>query len=267
MATPPKIGNIGVIADGFIFYNELDILAIRLEEVYPVVDRIVLVESSKTFRGNPKPFYFEENKERYAQYLDKITHIKLHDDNMHFSSDPKVEPWDREHWQRSQIAEGFAGMQPEDIVIIGDVDEIPRREIIPTLAPETTVRLVCKMYYYSLNAYAGGCGALKAARFSSFTTPGNLRHSDPPVEIPNAGWHFSYLGDPAHIENKFKSFSHWELDIPDLTSQDQIARRMQNGVDLWGRGDKYEFQVVDDTWPHAVCNDLVYYKKYIRGVI
>lgn len=262
--TPQKIGNTGVIADGFIFYNELDILQIRLEELYPVVDRFVLVESDKTFRGKPKPYVFEENKDRYAQYLDKLIHIKLVDNNI-FSIDPQREPWEREYWQRAQIARGFEDLQPDDIVIVSDVDEIPRREIVPKLDPETSVRLACRMYYYGLNVYAGGCGALKAARRSWFTTPAALRHSDPPVEIADAGWHFSYIGDEHHISNKLSAFSHWELDIPSVNNPDSIRQRMERGEDIWGQGHKYEIVQVDDSYPHAVRNNMVYYEKYIRS--
>jgi beta-1,4-mannosyl-glycoprotein beta-1,4-N-acetylglucosaminyltransferase len=252
-----------MIVDGFIFFNELDILEIRLEELYPVVDRFVLVESDKTFRGAFKPYYFEENRNRYAKYLDKITHIMLKDTNK-FSDDYKVEPWDREHWQRAQISRGFNGLELDDIVMISDVDEIPRREVVAELDPETTVRLSCKMYYYGINVFAGGCGALKASRYSSFTTPGNLRHSDPPVEIPNAGWHFSYIGDATHISNKLSSFSHWELDIPEVNNLDSINDRMSRGEDIWGQGHKYEIVEVDGTYPHAIRNNMLYYSKYIK---
>lgn len=263
MATHLKIGSIGVIVDGFIFYNELDILAIRLEELYPVVDEFVLVESNKTFRGAQKPWIFEENKDRFAKYLDKINHIMLVDDNK-FSSNPKIEPWDREHWQRAQIARGFQGLKSNDIVIVSDVDEIPRREIVASLNPETTVRFACRMYYYGINVYAGGCGALKAARYSSFTTPANLRHSEPPEEIADAGWHFSYIGDAAHISNKLSSFSHWELDTPEVNNLQAIDERMARGEDIWGQGHKYELVTVDDSYPHAIRNDMLYYSKYIK---
>jgi beta-1,4-mannosyl-glycoprotein beta-1,4-N-acetylglucosaminyltransferase len=259
-----SIGVNGVLVDGFIFYNEIDMLKIRLEELYPVVDRFVLVESNKTFRGKPKPYYFDNNKHAFEQYLDKIVHIKLIDNNR-FSTNPKVEPWDREHWQRAQISQGLSDLQPDDIVIIGDVDEIARREIAATLNPDTTVRLACKMYYYGINVYAGGCGALKAARFSAFTTPGNLRHSDPPEEIQDAGWHFSYMGDAEHISNKLSSFSHWELDVPHVNDTALINERMSRGEDIWGQGHKYELVQVDDSYPYAIRNNMLYYSKYIRS--
>ncbi|MFB6187294.1 MAG: glycosyl transferase GT17 family protein, partial [Halobacteriaceae archaeon] len=38
--------------DCFIFYNELDLLEIRLNELDDVIDEFVLVEGEKTFQGD-----------------------------------------------------------------------------------------------------------------------------------------------------------------------------------------------------------------------
>lgn len=51
-----------MIYDCFIFFNELDILELRLKELGHVVDKFVLVEANRTFQNGPKPYYFEENK-------------------------------------------------------------------------------------------------------------------------------------------------------------------------------------------------------------
>ena len=56
------------IYDSFLFYNELDILEIRLNELNNVVDYFILVESSVTHQGQSKPFIFDENKERFAKF-------------------------------------------------------------------------------------------------------------------------------------------------------------------------------------------------------
>ena len=69
----------GKIYDCFNFFNELDILEIRLNVLYEHVDYFVIVESSITHSGEEKPFYFEENKERYSKFLDKIIHYKVYD--------------------------------------------------------------------------------------------------------------------------------------------------------------------------------------------
>ena len=63
------------IVDCFIFYNELKMLKFRLKYLYNYVDHFVLVESTKTFTGTPKPLFFQNNKHEFLEYLDKIIHV------------------------------------------------------------------------------------------------------------------------------------------------------------------------------------------------
>ena len=62
-----------MIYDCFPFFNELDILEIRLNSLAPYVDRFVLSEMDVTHSGRPKPFYFSENKDRFKDF--PIIHI------------------------------------------------------------------------------------------------------------------------------------------------------------------------------------------------
>lgn len=62
------------IFDSFIFFNELDLLEIRLNILKDVVDYFVLTESPYTVSGNEKPLYYLENKDRFGSLNDKIIH-------------------------------------------------------------------------------------------------------------------------------------------------------------------------------------------------
>jgi len=74
-------------------------LELRLTELYDYVDHFVLVESDKTFAGDPKPLYFEENKSRYEKFLPKITHIVI--------KDIQEKGWGFERQQRGAINQGL----------------------------------------------------------------------------------------------------------------------------------------------------------------
>tara|TARA_A100001201_G_scaffold115124_1_gene98749 strand:- start:120 stop:1031 length:912 start_codon:yes stop_codon:yes gene_type:complete len=63
------------IIDAFAFYNEVDMLEYRLETLYDVVDKFIIVEATMTHSGLEKPLNFELNKERYKKYLDKIHYV------------------------------------------------------------------------------------------------------------------------------------------------------------------------------------------------
>src|SRR5215831_14334612 len=108
--------------DCFPFFNELDILEIRLHELYRDVDTFVLVEAPWTHQGDPKPLFFEENKRRFKRFLPQIRHVVVPDQ-------PKTDdPWVRERYQRECIRLGLADVRSGDLVIVSDADEIVRRE-------------------------------------------------------------------------------------------------------------------------------------------
>lgn len=50
------------IIDCFIFYNELELLKVRFEELYDVVDNFILVEGTLTFTGNKKNYFIWKTK-------------------------------------------------------------------------------------------------------------------------------------------------------------------------------------------------------------
>ena len=65
------------IYDCFNFFNELDILEMRLNILYDYVDYFVIVESSVTHTGLEKEYIFEKNKERFSKFVDKIILFKV----------------------------------------------------------------------------------------------------------------------------------------------------------------------------------------------
>jgi hypothetical protein len=76
--------------DCFLFYNELDVLEIRLSELEPLVDYFVIVESRVTFQGAPKPLHFQLNQERYARWAAKIIHVVV--DDLRPAPQPEASP-------------------------------------------------------------------------------------------------------------------------------------------------------------------------------
>lgn len=69
-----------MIFDAFSFYNELDLLEIRLHELSDVVDFFVLVEATRTHSGRFKPLYYKMNRHRFSHFNDKIIHIIVDDE-------------------------------------------------------------------------------------------------------------------------------------------------------------------------------------------
>ena len=108
------------VFDCFLFYRELDLLEIRLGALSPRVDRFVLAEATRDFAGQPKPLYFQDNRDRFKPWLDRIEHVVIDTD----PPDPDVR-WARQRYQRDQFLHGLAAAAPDDIVFVSDLDEIP----------------------------------------------------------------------------------------------------------------------------------------------
>jgi beta-1,4-mannosyl-glycoprotein beta-1,4-N-acetylglucosaminyltransferase len=221
--------------DGFMFFNELDILEVRLAELYPVVERFVLVESNSTHSNNHKPLHYEENKERFAAYADKIIHVVVEDtptdEGVAGSTD---EHWKREKFQRDAIVRGLAtvSMQRDDIVLISDVDEIPRRDAALSLltcdirTKVFPIEMRTYMYYYDLNwMWFHGAPGEEVPKYWTYgpkavyrhqldtITPSVFRTYHPATHSQTiypkcAGWHFSYFGGVKRIQAKLQAYAH-----------------------------------------------------------
>ena len=138
------------IMDAFPFFNEVEMLRVRLAELSPVVDKFILVESAMTHSGKPKELLFEQRRDEFEPWLDKIIHVvmeRLPDSKDH---------WVRERAQRNGIHEGIeqAGAYGEDVVLVSDTDEIPRRSTVRAMSwcdgISTPAQLRSVFYYYSL---------------------------------------------------------------------------------------------------------------------
>jgi beta-1,4-mannosyl-glycoprotein beta-1,4-N-acetylglucosaminyltransferase len=145
------------VYDCFTFFNELDLLELRLTELSGLVDRFVIVESTLTHMGAPKPLYYADNKERFAAFRDRIIHIVV--DDMPDAAAEK-DPWVREVGQRNAIARGLSGARPSDRIIVSDLDEIPKPVALRAALdmPWLERRLIgfwCVSYHMRLNLRSG----------------------------------------------------------------------------------------------------------------
>ena len=116
-----------LIIDAFPFFNELDVLEFRLTELNDYVDYFILVESTKTFSNKDKILYFNENKERYTKFLDKIIHVIVTD------NPTDCDAWSIEKFQRDCLVRGFKkipNLKESDIIISTDCDEVISTHIL-----------------------------------------------------------------------------------------------------------------------------------------
>ncbi|KAL1431145.1 hypothetical protein MTO96_014532 [Rhipicephalus appendiculatus] len=108
--------------------HELDLLEVRLRELYNVVDVFVVCESNYSARGEPKPLHLlpELRKGFLAPYQDKIVHVFLD----HFPNKGREDGWFADGYQRTflwrQAKKQLSGLRDDDLFVLTDADEIPR---------------------------------------------------------------------------------------------------------------------------------------------
>ena len=268
------------IYDCFSFFNEMDLLEIRLHELDPVVDYFVLVEATRTHQKQKKPLYFAENRERYQRFAAKIIHVVLDDYPNFFSRFRVPRPMDYDNHQKNQIVRGLKDAQPDDIIIYSDLDEIPRAEKVHEYkdTPGTKVfqQLLCNYYIncvavdgpatpceVNVNGYHYWRGSVMA-RYDEFqNTKEFRRRRDNPapdvLEVTEGGWHFTYLGGTELIQAKLRSFCHGNdknYNIPARMPKERIEDVLANGVDLFGRDYTFKFVEPDDRFPRYAVEHL-----------
>lgn len=198
-----------MIIDCFPFFNELDLLEIRLNILNEVVDKFVLVEASKTQYKTDKPFYFEENKDRFEPFLDKIVHIKLTDF-------PESGGWAMENYQRKSISIGLdkLNLNDDDIIAISDLDEIYNPKVVRDYKKNGYVRCASidmkyLTFYLNLETVEKRWTGTVLSRYEYLKTvdPQYIRHIKDGIigQYIDGGWHFGYQGGKDKIYQKWWS--------------------------------------------------------------
>ena len=245
-----------MIYDCFTFNDELEILEIRLNTLNDVVDRFVLVESNKSFTARNKPLFYNENKSRFAKFNDKIIHIIFEDMPEEIDN-----PWAVENCQRNYIVKGLKDCAPNDIIIITDVDEIPKPEAILAYNGNkiTSIEMDTYQFYYNIACikpfpwthpkicrfshltgemkrwqYAYGVCNIK--KYNTKSTPNKVRLSITNEVIWDGGWHFTNMGTAEDLRRKLEDYAHQELNLEKNKENETYEQWIKQGTGAFGEG-------------------------------
>lgn len=264
-----------MIYDCIPFFNELDILKLRMQILAPYVDRFVLEESTVTFSGEPKERIFDRNRKMFAEFADKIVYVAVEDSPME-----GVTTHERDKYQKNQLIRGMGDCKPDDIVIFGDVDEIPNPETLQSLLQNfdssKIYHLAQRMFYCFLNMEEVSGNLLsitgefpevehrkwlgtKVCSFASLPKEGivYLREVSPTdarsVRIADGGWHFGYMGGDGErdvtkrIGAKVQAAAHQEYNNRHYLKE--AVDRLMCGEDIFGRDAKFVRVDIDESFP------------------
>jgi beta-1,4-mannosyl-glycoprotein beta-1,4-N-acetylglucosaminyltransferase len=248
--------------DCFLFYNELELLELRFETLYDVIDKFVIAEANKTFSGKQKEFNFENNKYRYEKYLDKIIYVKIEDSPEPIS---KIIYWNVEYFQRNCLMRGLENVAKEgDYILVSDADEILNPEtLLNSLKFEGRVVFMQNLFYYYVNVKQNlQCPAPVLARYGTFKNVQEVRHAKGETgnRINNGGWHFSFLGGAERIRDKLSAYSEFHTYTKLLNNKDNINYMIRNQMDIFERKNiQFSIVEIDKSFPKTM-NEFI--KKY-----
>ncbi len=281
-----------MVYDCIPFFNELDILNLRLHILNPLVDKFIIEESTVTFSGAPKELCFEKNKKLFEEFLPKIEYIVV--DN----SPVEATTHERDNFQKNALVRGLANASEEDVIILSDVDEIPNpkvlKEIIENFDTDKVYHLAQRMFYCYLNMEEVSGNLLSITGefpgvsrkmwlgtkvFSKRSIPegGIIRlreasvTSENAVRVADGGWHFGYMGSSKEsdvskrVGDKVVAAAHQEYNNQDTLAE--ARDRLLLGQDMFGREAKFERVEIDDSYPDYLLAHLEEYRYLIMPPI
>ena len=255
------------IFDCFMYFDEEQVLDLRLNVLYQNVDYFVIVESTYNHKGEKRNLLF--NSKKFEKFSDKIIYlvydkipqlvepIKETDNEKEKDGKYIMNALYRENAQRDFILEGLKSAKKDDLILISDVDEIPKLSSVNLNQIKNEIILFKQdMFYYKYNLSLPNFKwtGTKAVKKKNLVSPQWLRNvkdrkypfyridtffSDKKyidIKIINdGGWHFSNIKSPEMIEHKLRSYLHHrEFDQVSLSIEEinELVKKKQAIYDL-----------------------------------
>jgi len=254
------------IYDCFMYCDEDLVLDIRLNSLNKFVDKFVIIESVYAHNGEKRKLLF--NKKKFSKFSSKIIYkilnkkpeglIKINKINFENINSIKIlNAIKRENFHRNYILEGLKNANKEDIIIISDIDEIPKLDNFDFGKIKNKVHIFeQKYFYYKLNLFDPEIAwyGSRACKFSRLLSPQWIRNIKAKkyyfwrldllfsknkyfnISIEkNGGWHFSYLKNALGIRKKLKTYLHhneYDLNPININKINNIMKSQKAIYDL-----------------------------------
>ena len=241
-----------MFVDTFPYFNERELLELRVNALKDHVDGFIISEANRTHRGDPKPYTLEETIKDLGLPSDQIEVLKVELP----SSAEAVDPWVRERGQRDALASALAYLPDDAVFICSDCDELPNPELFSSLEdllnqdPHLILGLSMSMHYgradLQLCSPKGEFFEWKCATvctvetLKKFSTLTGIREQPNRCFVGerNAGWHFSWMGDAKQRGLKLSAIAeHCIWDRPEIQALCADFVPQEGSTDMLGRQD------------------------------
>ncbi len=281
------------IFDSFRFFNELEVLEIRFNLLYDVVDHFVITECPYTTMGDKKPLYYWENRHLFEKFNDKVIHDVMDDIPSDFSSYIEKKKYHTAYgdidpncgqryidiplkYQRDMYARNYtafsiekAGAEDGDIIITSDADEIINPLVLEStdwFDPDNLYTAIQRAFYYDLNTHYQdnwrGSRICTWGKLKNLSVD-KLRDSmwNESYRIEDGGWHWSYFGGKERYRQKMVAGADAQI----LSDQEADSRVVEK-KDPLGRSINFRAIPLDDSFPEYILNNKEKYKEFISEV-
>jgi beta-1,4-mannosyl-glycoprotein beta-1,4-N-acetylglucosaminyltransferase len=291
------------VFDVFPFFNEIDLLELRLNLLYPFVDYFVINEATKTFSGKEKDLYYLKNKDRFSKFQDKIIHNIIEEPTIEMLDlagiryNTPVRCHQMDATQKDSIFNFLNEIcKSDDVIIWSDLDEIPNPEVIKELKDFYSSGKIYNfaqeycMCYLNMVEKTGSFNSqtrdfdyenypkligTKMFDFSFLSkyTMTEMRRELPKeenVRINPGGWHWTYVGsEEVSVEDrvitKINSAAHQEYNKDSVKKR--ITELLELNMDPLGRNQgRYEIVQMDESYPNYILNNIEKFSYLIKNV-
>ena len=245
-----------MLIDAFIFFDEKELVKLRVEYLSSIVDYFVVVEANITHQGKNKEWNFEKilendlkkfsNKIKYHKLNVDIGKVKQEESWIH-ENDKGDSAWQIENYQRNFIKTACNEFSNNDILIISDVDEIPSKsklefilscdfkKIAPIVFEQHLFHVDCN--FLKLENWRGSI--LSTMEICRAHSPQRLRRFRYRIShLIDSGWSFSSFGGLERMKKKFDAFTHKEFNNKEILNSEHILNCQKKGIDLFHRNVK-----------------------------
>ena len=245
-----------MLVDTFLYFNEKELVELRIKYLNDLVDCFVVVEADVTHQGKKKDWNFPDlmNKE-LKQFSHKIQYHKLNINMKEAAAEPGWitenvkggRSWKIENMQRNYIQEVCKNFSSNDIIVISDVDEIPSRDrisfvkscdfksIAPIAFEQFLFHLNCN--YLNLEKWIGSIVVTK--EIIEKYKPQDLRNHKHRIScLIRSGWSFSSFGGVKKVQEKIEAFAHTEYNKDIYKDAKHLEKCIEMGSDLFQRESK-----------------------------
>ena len=245
-----------MLIDAFTYFNEKELVELRLKYLNSIVDYFVVIESNITFTGKEKKWNFLNilknnlkefsHKIQYHQLNIKLDEIK--NEESWIIDDIKGDDfWRIENFQRNHIKTVCKKFSNDDILIISDLDEIPSikklnfilssdfKKIAPVALEQYLFHLDCN--FLRLESWRGSI--VTTMQICNAYSPHQLRRARNRIShFSDAGWSFSSFGGPNKVVEKLESIAHTEYNNNQYKNVEHIINCQKTGEDLFRKNVK-----------------------------